>query len=742
MSFPDHNIKSEYRSLIDNVVQDFYLPILGDAICYKRAVGFFSSSALAEISKGICKMASHGGKIEIVASPYLSEEDMKAIQQGYQNRETYIKEAILRQIREEDVSDDYYTLERLNLLTKLIEDDILDIKIAYTEKNGGIGMYHEKMGLMEDSSGNTIAFSSSMNESATAMEVNYETIDVFCGWKSDYERDQVALKKKAFDSIWNDKECGIKVISAPEITQALVKKFQRQAPVSFRLDEEQFKKDKKSATRVATEHPIGARMPEEIQLRDYQQAAVAAWAGSNYRGIFSMCTGAGKTISGLAAVAKLSQDLNDCLATIIVCPYQHLVEQWVEDIVKFNIKPIIGYSSSSQKDWKKRLEKAIRDQRMIPKKSFFCLVCTNATFSSAFVQEQIDKIKAPILLMVDEAHNFGAQRIRKLLDDRFTYRLALSATMDRHRDEEGTAALYNFFGKKCIDYTLEQAIRDGKLTPYKYYPVVVYLSDDELEKYSEISSEMAKHIIQGRSGNAKLDSYGEMLAIKRSRVVAGAIAKISELRKQIEPYKNQNNILVYCGATNILDEKSDDSDVDSGDIKQIDAVTHMLGNELGMRVARFTSRESIEERTTIKEKFQDDGKLQAIVAIKCLDEGVNIPGIKTAFILASTTNPKEYIQRRGRVLRKAPGKSHAEIYDFVTLPRPLDEVPGLTIEQANRDVSLVKNECARMQEFAAQALNGMDAQTLIWDIQEVYHIETIEDVGVEAEFAKEIKSSD
>ncbi|WP_270834233.1 helicase-related protein [Faecalibacterium prausnitzii] len=229
------------------------------------------------------------------------------------------------------------------------------------------------------------------------------------------------------------------------------------------------------------------------------------------------------------------------------------------------------------------------------------------------------------------------------------------------------------------------------------------------------------------------------LAIKRSRVVAGAIAKIAELRKQIEPYKEQNNILVYCGATNILDENADDSGVDSSDIKQIDAVTYLLGNELGMRVARFTSRENIEERATIKEKFQDNGKLQAIVAIKCLDEGVNIPGIKTAFILASTTNPKEYIQRRGRVLRKAPGKSFAEIYDFVTLPRPLDEVPGLTVEQASRDVSLVKNECARMQEFAAQALNGMDAQSLIWDIQEVYHIDTIENVGVEAEFAKESK---
>ena len=124
-------------------------------------------------------MASNGGKIQIVASPYLSEEDVKAIQEGYQNRETYIKKKVLKQIQDEDVSNDYYTLERLNLLTKLIEDGILDIKLAYTENNGGIGMYHEKMGLMEDSSGNIVAFSGSMNESATAMEVNYETIDVF-----------------------------------------------------------------------------------------------------------------------------------------------------------------------------------------------------------------------------------------------------------------------------------------------------------------------------------------------------------------------------------------------------------------------------------------------------------------------------------------------------------------------------------------------------------------------------------
>lgn len=182
--------------------------------------------------------------------------------------------------------------------------------------------------------------------------------------------------------------------------------------------------------------------------------------------------------------------------------------------------------------------------------------------------------------------------------------------------------------------------------------------------------------------------------------------------------------MVYCGATRIVDE-SDLSSYDESDIRQIEAVTKILGNELGMCVAKFTSEENIEQRTLIKEHFQN-GTLQAIVAIKCLDEGVNIPGIRTAFILASTTNPKEYIQRRGRVLRKAPNKPFAEIYDFVTLPRPLDAVSGLTLEQANRDKTLVKNELARIKEFGRLAMNSMVANNLIWKIEEAYHLDSAE----------------
>jgi superfamily II DNA or RNA helicase len=728
MSLRDHHIKSEYRSLIDNVVQDFYLPLLHEANLYKRAVGFFSSSSLVEISKGIGDMAKNGGKIEIIASPYLSDDDINAIKTGYENRNKIIEQALLRQLSDDHT--DYYSMERLNLLANLIADNVMDIRIAYTDNHRELGMYHEKMGIIEDHDGNHVAFSGSMNESMTAMAINYETIDVFCDWKGE-EADRVQLKKNAFYSMWNNVEPSLQVLEFPKISEAMIDKYRRKEP-DFDIDNEQFYRRMSGyvsafseSRQKAEDKPVGARIPEDVTLYDYQKEAISVWVGENYRGIFDMATGTGKTYTGLGAISKLSEDLDDELAVIIVAPYQHLVEQWVEDIEKFNMNPIVAYGDPAHKDWRKKLSKAVLDQKIRRDKRFFCMVCTNATFTDKYLQEQIGKIKTPILLVVDEAHNFGARTYAKLLDDRFTYRLALSATLDRHRDEEGTALLYKFFGKKCIEYTLERAIDEDKLTPYKYYPVLVYLSDIELESYEELSYEMSKCLIKGKDGKYKLNKRGEILALKRSRVVAGAIQKLDALREAILPYKDDHNILVYCGATRIVDE-SDDAPDDESDIRQIEAVTKILGNELGMSVARFTSEENIEQRALIKEHFQKGDDLQAIVAIKCLDEGVNIPGIRTAFILASTTNPKEYIQRRGRVLRKAPNKPFAEIYDFVTLPRPLDSVSGLTIEQANRDKTLVMNELARIKEFGRLAMNSMVANNLIWEIEEAYHLDDTE----------------
>ena len=718
MSFKNHDVKKEYRSLTDNVVQNFYIPLLNESVYYKRAVGFFSSSVLIEISKGISGLVKNGGKIQLIASPYLSDDDLEAIKKGYKERNEVVEKALINSLS--DDLHDYYSIERLNMLANLIAQGTMDIKIALTEDEKGIGMYHEKMGILEDGAGNKIAFSGSMNESKTALSINYEAIDVYCDWESKDARERVELKEEAFDKIWNNEDENVDIMEVPCLTEEIIKKYNKKAP-NYNVDHEQFPTDT-IKEKHSCDRPLGARIPQDVKLHDYQEDAIVSWVGENYRGIFDMATGTGKTFTGLGAISKISEDLNDYLVVIIVCPYQHLVDQWVEDIEKFNMNPIICYSSSPQKDWKNRLSKSIRDQKLRDEKRFISIISTNATFASDFFQNAISKIKSKILLVVDEAHNFGAKNLQKLLDDRFDYRLALSATLDRHNDEEGTNLLYSFFGKKCIEYSLKRAIKEGKLTEYEYIPVLVYLNRDELTDYENISYEMAKHVIKGRNGKPKLDSYGEILAIKRSRVVAGALNKLTKLKEEIEKYKNDHYILVYCGATSILNPSKDSSDTDEQDVRQIIAVTNILGNELGIKCARFTSEENVDERRMIKEHFQNGDDLQAIVAIKCLDEGVNIPGIRTAFILASSTNPKEYIQRRGRVLRIAKGKDYAVIYDFVTLPRPLDEVPGLTGDQMKRDLSLVRNELKRVKEFGEASRNSMKANKLIWEICDVYHL--------------------
>lgn len=721
MSLKDHLIKSEYRSLIDDMVRDFYIPCLENAVSYRRAVGFFSSSSLVEVSQGIAKMAQNGGKIRIVASPYLSDEDIEAIKTGYENRKEVIEQALLRQLHE---PVNYYASERMNMLANLVADGILDIRIAYTMDRSGMGMYHEKMGIIEDDEGNVIAFSGSNNESATAMSINYETMDVFRNWGDSSEKERVQLKCNAFHSIWNNNEPNIEVMEFENITKALIEKYRRKS-TNFNIDKEEYP-DGVSAEgeRSIDKTTIAPRIPEGFELRDYQVEAIDKWEEQGFKGIFDMATGTGKTYTGLGAAARLSKRLEDRLALIIVCPYQHLVEQWVEDIVLFGMKPIIGYSSSIQRNWKKNLESAIRDQKLkVRKREFFCFVTTNATFSSEFVQNQLSKIRSDILLMVDEAHNFGADNLRRLLLPNYKYRLALSATLDRHGDPEGTEALYRYFGGKCIEYSLEKAIGEGKLTPYKYYPVIVSLSDIELQEYDNLTTQIAKCLTKDKRGKTVLSEKGKRLALQRSRLVAGASGKIQALEKYIMPYIEDKHILVYCGATTVFDGNQENMQIDNDEIRQIDLVTDLLGNKLHMKVSQFTSKENVEERNILKREFADGSNLQALIAIKCLDEGVNIPKIKTAFILASTNNPKEYIQRRGRVLRLAEGKDYAEIYDFITLPRKLDEVTGITEEQMKRELTLVKNELCRAEEFARIALNSVTASAILDDIRTAYDLQ-------------------
>lgn len=714
MSLLDVDVKREYRSLLHDITREFYIPLLLHAAEYKRAVGFFSSTVLCQIADGVAALAKNGGKIKIVASPHLSDEDIQAIQKGYELR-GIVKKAILREMAE---PTDIFSEKRLNLLANLIADGILDIKIAFTESDSAMGMYHEKLGIITDAENNSVVFSGSMNESANALTVNYEVIDVWCSWNGEEQSERVATKIAAFSSIWNDIEPNIKIIEFPELRQEIIDRYKMTPLVDYSesLQEELMQPYPRALNR-------GPQIPDDIMLHDYQIEAIDVCERNGFRGIFDMATGTGKTYTGLGAVIRLCEIVDSKVSVFIVCPYQHLVEQWVEDIERFNVHPIIGYSSSSQKDWLKRLENAVRDQKLkIKDREFFCFVCTNATFSTEKVQAVLNKARGNILLLVDEAHNFGAQKLSRLMSDRYNYRLALSATIDRHNDEEGTQKLYNYFGSKCIEYPLERAIEEKKLTPYKYYPIITTLNEDESRIYTELTIEMGKCLMKGKDGKRSLNEKGKKIALKRARLVAGIEDKLTKLAEYIQPYIHDNHLLVYCGATTVLQDNRDRSDLDNDDLRQIDAVTHLLGETLDMKVSQFTSKEDIAEREVLKREFAAGDNLQALIAIKCLDEGVNIPAIKTAFILASTTNPKEYIQRRGRVLRLYRDKDYAVIYDFIALPRPLDEVAAITKEQLRREMTLVKNELARAEEFARIALNMGEAEHIIDAIKEAYSI--------------------
>lgn len=725
--FTSKEYKTRYRSWDSEALpKNFYNEVLPLSIKYCRAVGFFSSTCFIEISHGIITLVKNNGKMLLITSPRLHDDDIDAIKKGYKSKSEIYLTAFERGMSIPTSIDES---NRLNILANLIENGYLEIKIAVTD-NPSYSMYHEKIGYFEDINGNIIAISGSMNESENAISNNFESFYAFCSWK-DGDKEKVYTCVNDFKTMWENEQDGLRIFDFPELPQKFIQRYKTTSysknDLLNKATTYKIHHSKPLVLRDSSPAPNVPTIPKWFleKIYDYQINAIDKWIENNYRGIFDMATGTGKTLTGLAALTKLYEyTCGQKLFAIIVCPYQHLVEQWVEDIKAFNINPIIGFSTSPQKDWDSQLRKAVLDiDNKYRNKDFFCFICTNATFSSKFVQGEIEKITVPKLLMVDEAHNFGAPYLSKLLFDNYQYRIGLSATINRHGDEEGTEKLFDFFGEKVIEYDIEKAIRELKLTPYNYYPVIVPLTDDELTEYKQLTKEISNNLIIDANGKHKLTEYGKMLAMKRARLVAGAKNKISILREKIIPYKNDTHILVYCGATTNLVENEDFTKTDEVEERQIVTISKMLGNELKIKNHHFTSNENVKERNELKDRFTN-GELQALVAIKCLDEGVNIPKIKTAFILASTTNPKEYIQRRGRVLRLATGKDHADIYDFITLPYNIDDVFSLTEIQIKEVLSLVKRELYRAEEFARIAKNWGEAENILNQIREAYNVRT------------------
>lgn len=705
MSFKDIEIKDAYRSnFCPDLGTYFVSKMLEQAVIYKRAVGFFSSSSLVKITKGLSYITQkENAHIYLVVSPILYEEDVEAMKAGYKTRREIVEAALLRQFVETKAK---FECERLNFLCHLIENGVLDIKIAKkidTQNDIELGLFHEKIGLFVDANGNSIAFTGSLNESDNAYSVNFESIQVFKSWE---EPKRVSIISDDFDKLWSNETNTLEVFDFPDAVKAALFKYRKHDYVK---DIDDYEKRERSSSQIANKLP-GYRC--KFELYQYQKDAINKWAEQSFKGLFDMGTGTGKTVTALTASVLLLDRIiknGGRLATIIVCPYTHLVEQWVEEKDNFNIDFIVGYSSNKYKNYRAKLAQAIQDynDNVIP---YLFFVTTNASYRTQKVQDLLKQIKGKVLFIADEVHNFGAEGLRNTLNNKYEYRIGLSATIDRHRDEEGTAAIYDYFGEPVIHYGLKEAIDNSVLTRYFYYPVITCLDEEEQEKYISLTEKIRKNCYTTSGDTVKLTKQGEIYALERARLIAAAKSKLPKLKEIISRFKDEYNLLIYCGTGKMSSDSGEEK-------KQIHEVCCMLGNELNIKIAKYTSEENVKQRKSITETYKTGSDLQALVAIKCLDEGVNIPSIKRAFILASSTNPREYIQRRGRVLRKFEGKDYSYIYDFVSLPTSLEKINDYGQAYVESFKNLAIKEVERMAEFSSLAENAHESDELISEIK-------------------------
>lgn len=336
------------------------------------------------------------------------------------------------------------------------------------------------------------------------------------------------------------------------------------------------------------------------------------------------------------------------------------------------------------------------------------VITTNTTFCSDEFQNELAKIKGQFILCVDEMHHLATERGVSMLPENALFRIGLSATLVTKYENKNMDDLVSYFGNGIVyTFSLEKAISEGFLTPYNYYPVFVELTNDEKEEYYILSKKIAKAYLVGKNnGNNEML---QALLMQRARILGSAENKLEALRTMGDIIKGSKYNLFYCG------------DRREAEGRYIEKINRFLSFDLDMKTHTFTSEENRIERRDILNRFSN-GDIEALTAIRCLDEGVDIPALRRAFVLSSGTNPKEFIQRRGRILRCNPGKEIAAIYDFFVAPTMQSrEISRLEIEQLNSERRIINREFDRFKEFANLAANKQDAYSKIIDIWEIYN---------------------
>lgn len=670
MALKEISIKLEYSSDVDNIAKEFVQPCLSNSTQYCRLTGYFSSSIYLLIFPALKEFIANGGLIRLICSPVLSGIDADAIQEGYNYRDdddwvVSLNNEILTLFKSRFLN------KPTKLLACLVGLKLVEIKIVnmVSSSNPSIKrLFHEKVGIFRDNEGTSVVFRGSMNETHKGLSPkgNIESISVYTNAEDNNDRKRVVEALNHFDDLWENRVEGIEVSDFPASSLELLTKEYEDTDWESLLD--QILDEQKSRWRLS-------KPGLDITPRKHQLESLDNWFDNGRRGIFEHATGSGKTITALMAI---EDSLNENEIPFVVVPSIELLRQWKKEIVKLLPDDTLVFVCGGNNElWKDQHGLNVWSRPMEGKK---CIILSTIDTASSDLFLQNIHQGDHLFLVADEVHRMGSKVYSKIMDLITGARLGLSATPRRFGDPKGTACIFDYFGGIIQPtYTIQQAIEDGVLTKYFYYPQPVHLTDSEQVQWSEISARIKRQYAIESSNNDTnivISDNLKMLLIKRARIAKKASAKVQLALDVItEQYKHGQRWMIYC----------EDTD-------QLRQITTLLNQK---NLDAFEYHSDMEgDRDATMTYFKVAGGI--IVSVKCLDEGVDIPDATHALILASSTNPREYIQRRGRILRLSANKTFAYLYDAVVLPNNYDA--------ADAD-DILLHELSRCVQFGQGASN-------------------------------------
>ena len=697
--FHDLELKTKYKSETDNIFEDFYKPTLAAAKLYRRAVGYFSPGVLLNTPTAMSCFVENDGKAQIIFGQLVQDTDLDLVTQS--TAHNFIDVPDLPTLLEDHSGT---LLEyRIRILAHLFTSKKLELKVALRPK----GIFHQKIAVLVDNYGNKISFSGSANETISALDPDYnsEEIKIFRSWEKG-QQEYVDIDEQDFEDLWHGNNNGpTTVIEIPEALKEglniVARKFPELPSVSGEEEKlRQFLEQRKS--KKANKPRIPSQINgKKFKIRDHQLESLRKWQANNFNGILELATGAGKTITAIYAATEFLSK-NDGFVLIVSVPYQDLADQWVRELSLFNIHAVKCYGS--QTDWSPKTSDYLRRNRHEQKEQL-AIVVVHPTLKKDVFQDfvaQLDKDK--LLFIGDECHHHGSESFVNKLFPGAKYRIGLSATPFHYLDEVHNQRLKDIYHDSIFKYTLENAVNDGVLTPYEYRPIPVLLTHEEGLKYLELTEEIGRLMSYSNDLKSGSNSRLKTLLMARSRLIGTAENKLNVLNDILSKETLGSHSLIYCsdGKMTASDDELGIEALEEPQYEKQRTEVNKILEKHGVRASPFTSKESRSQRREILRRFKD-GETDALIAIKCLDEGIDVPACKTAVLIASSRNPRQFIQRRGRILRRSDEKEKALIYDFVVV------LPEISVTSEYRSIDFLRNELHRVADFARNSLYPMNS---------------------------------